>query len=118
MHPADKTEVCDVQFVAAINDKVRHFIRKYAGTGAIDIMPGEELSNVCECLQRFLTYAPGQVILMQADFPTSQDQVSRRQGTTLLATIYDLNRSTRPCSQSSILNPQTPQTRNPEPQLR
>ena len=80
MHPADKTEVCDVQFVAAINEKARHFIRKHAGTGAIGIMPAEEMSNVCECLQRFLTYAPGNVILMQADFPTSQDQVSRLLG--------------------------------------
>ena len=87
MHPAGKTEVCDVQFVAAINDKVRHFIRKHAGTGAIGILAAEELSNVCECVQRFLTYAPGQVILMQADFPTSQDQVSRRQGSTSIATL-------------------------------
>jgi hypothetical protein len=85
LHPADKTEVCDVQFVASLNSKVRDFIRTFAGTGGISIMAAEEMSNVCECLQRFLTYAPGEVLLMQADCPKSQDQVTRRQ-----SIIYDI----------------------------
>ena len=85
LHPADRTEVCDVQFVASLNSKVRDFIHTFAGTGGISIMAAEEMSNVCECLQRFLTYAPGEVLLMQADCPKSQDQVTRRQ-----SIIYDI----------------------------
>jgi hypothetical protein len=85
LHPADRTEVCDVQFVASINVKVRDFICTFAGTGGISIMAAEEMSNVCECLQRFLTYAPGEVLLAEADYPQSQDQVTRRQ-----SIMYDI----------------------------